>query len=171
MVERQASKRGRPTSNVTADGPKNAHFDQGFARRAAKWNLEQTYEQRPRKKRKQEKETTRLPVKTPEGRLQPSILPDVSGNEDATSSEASDVAENGEDGEAEATAEQLQPDMLDMPVRQQIVEGKEELARIAGLINEDPEANVSQECWRLIRLRTASDVLLGVALSGPLSIR
>src|SRR5213592_3874703 len=38
-----------------------------FYRQAAKWNLEQDYEQRPRKGKKREKERTRLPIKTAEG--------------------------------------------------------------------------------------------------------
>lgn len=41
-----------------------------FLSQAAKWNLEQHYEIKPRKSRKKGIETTRLPIKTAEGFIQ-----------------------------------------------------------------------------------------------------
>lgn len=108
-----------------------------FFTRAAGWNLEQDYEQRPRKQKKKEKENTRLPIKTAEGRIEPLQVTEVkdedqdswlsSGEEEDRTQKASVVAE------AEVPA---------IPIRQQIIEAKEELARVASLINEDPEEHV-----------------------------
>lgn len=111
-----------------------------FVKRAAHWNLEQDYEQRPRKKRKQEKETARLPIKTAEGQLQPSLLQDV-----PVPSEEGDPDVSEDEDHEEHLEEHVEPapeTVLETPGPQQIVEAKEELARIAGLISEDPEENV-----------------------------
>ncbi|KAI9843693.1 MAG: hypothetical protein M1837_006161 [Sclerophora amabilis] len=106
---------------------------------AAHWNLEQNYEQRPRKKRKEDKEATRLPIKTPEGTLQQSRLPEIVDDEEGSSTSTSD----GNDENASRPAGRSPvPGISKLPIRQQIVEAKEELARIAGLLNEDPEENV-----------------------------
>ncbi|KAI9791087.1 MAG: hypothetical protein M1816_004318 [Peltula sp. TS41687] len=110
-----------------------------FAKRAAHWNLEQDYEQRPRKKRRQEKETARLPIKTAEGRLQPSLLQDVPAPGEESDSDISEVEDDDENLE-EPVKPAIEP-VTEKLGLQQIVEAKEELARIAGLINEDPEEN------------------------------
>ena len=111
-----------------------------FAKRASQWDLEQDYEQRPRKKRNQDKQTSRLPIKTADGQLRPSLLQEVPGEEADRAIESSDGEEIGD-----APTEVLQgEDVPLVPLKQQILDGKEELAKIASLINEDPEANV---CW------------------------
>ena len=100
-----------------------------FSNRAAGWNLEQNYEQRPRKQKKKEKENTRLPIKTAEGRLEQLKVPDVAHDDDSwLSSEEGSIEDSGH---AQEEAE--------VPIRQQILEAKEELARLATSINEDPE--------------------------------
>ena len=121
------------SSTLTAESD-NGEGD-AFLKAAANWNLEQNYEQRPRKKRKQDKENTRLPIKTAEGVVQQLAVP-VEADDDSflgTSDEGSDD-------------EKIVPKTLQhapqIPVQQQIVEAKEELAMIAGLLNEDPEEHV-----------------------------
>ena len=103
-----------------------------FFSRAAGWNLEQDYEQRPRKQKKKEKENTRLPIKTAEGRIQQLHV----------SHPKSEDEDSWLGSEDEGKGEQV-PDTVKegakVPIRQQILEAKEELARIASLINEDPE--------------------------------
>lgn len=107
-----------------------------FFTNAARWNLEQDYEQRPRKQKRKEKESTRLPIKTAEGRVEQLPVLDVK-NEDQESWLDS---EKGNDLEEETLAPAvIQEDKPEIPVQQQIREAKEELARIAGLINENPE--------------------------------
>lgn len=100
-----------------------------FSHRAAGWNLEQDYEQRPRKQKKKERENTRLPIKTAEGRLERLQVPEVTKDDDGWSS--SEHASIQDTGPAQEETK--------VPIRQQILEAKEELARLASLVNEDPE--------------------------------
>lgn len=124
------------TSNGEGGAAEAAEVDD-FVKRAAHWSLEQDYEQRPRKKRKDAKETTRLPIKTAEGKLRPSLLKDVPDLSEGSASETSD----DDEGEPEVVQQEAE-DVPELPLTRQILEAKEELARIAGLINEDPEENV-----------------------------
>ncbi|KAI9675387.1 MAG: hypothetical protein M1817_001291 [Caeruleum heppii] len=122
--------------------------DSQYLLRAAGWDLEQDYEQRPRKKRKQDREDTRLPIKNAEGRLQKSLLP--SYDETRVQSEPTESL-----GEEDAENESLELQRQDQPVdtaesdvvssSQQVVDAKEELAKIAELLTEDPEENVSYQ--------------------------
>lgn len=105
-----------------------------FYQNASRWNLEQDYEARPRKKQKQEKENTRLPIKTAEGRIEAlQVAPSVAEDQDSFL---------GSDEEVDANVQDPEPTALKMPqipIKQQILEAKEELARLAGLLNRDPE--------------------------------
>lgn len=101
-----------------------------FSIRAAGWDLEQDYEQRPRKQKSKHKENTRLPIKTAEGRLEQLHVPEVAHTDDGSwlSSEEEGIQDSGPIQEE-----------TKVPIRQQILEAKEELARLATLVNEDPE--------------------------------
>lgn len=114
-----------PSTLADATAP-NAFFQQ-----ASSWNLEQDYESRPRKGKKKDKESTRLPTKTAEGLVEAAKVEDE---------EDSDLEWLGaEDAEQEpAPRVEKKPSV---PMRQQILEAKEELAKIAMLLNEDPEEN------------------------------
>ncbi|KAE8442909.1 hypothetical protein EG329_002581 [Mollisiaceae sp. DMI_Dod_QoI] len=107
----------------------NAFFEQ-----ASSWNLEQDYETRPRKGRKKEKENTRLPIKTSEGLIQQIEVP-----QDA---EDSDLEWLG----TEESEEEVQEEIVKkptIPIKQQILEAQEEMARIAVMLTqEDPEEHV-----------------------------
>ena len=123
-----------PPDSLDTDSSTSSLVDQSatqddFFNRAAGWNLEQDYEQRPRKQNKKEKENTRLPIKTAEGKIERLQVPEVT-NEDDTwlSSEEESIAQPGT-VEVETK----------VPTSQQILEAKEELARLASLVNEDPE--------------------------------
>ena len=96
---------------------------------AADWDLEQEYQQRSRKHRKQ-KENTRLPIKTAEGRVEPVESAKISEDENDSSDEDAEETAAGEDSEPQESA---------LSEKEQIVQAKEELARLATLINEDPE--------------------------------
>ena len=107
----------------------NGDTQSAFFRQAVGWNLEQDYEQRPRKKRK-EKENTRLPIKTAEGRVEQLQVPDLQ----------QDDPENWFESEEEETVQNLPiQEEPKVPMRQRILDAKEELARLATSINEDPE--------------------------------
>ena len=125
-----------PSSSVSKLSLVPTHVD-AYVANASQWNLEQDYESRPRKSKRKEKENTRLPIKTAEGRVEPLDLPDVKEEEEGS------WQDSGE--EQEADAQQPVKSEVEEPQissKQQILEAKEELARIASLINEDPEEHV-----------------------------
>jgi len=113
-----------------------------FYQNAAKWNLEEDYQQRARKKNNKEKKDVRLPIKTAEGRIERAPVQEVSvekHGDPANDPETEDVEDTNRVTSPPAEASKPQ-----IPVRQQILEAKEDLARIAGLISEDPEENIAQ---------------------------
>ncbi len=116
-----------------SDGP----GPEDFFTRAAGWNLEQDYEQRPRKQTKKDKENTRLPIKTAEGRVEPLQVTELKAEDQ--DSWLSSGEDEDEEQKALVVAEE---EVSRIPIKQQIVEAKEELARMASLINEDPEEHV-----------------------------
>lgn len=138
-----ATKRRRlsPPDEDDSESPPPRNSRSKFLASAAKWDLEQDYEQRPRKLKKQ-KENARLPIRTTEGWAQPKTAIDNKVEEE----------ENHDDSEAESGADDApekdevsQVEVDEKPrisPRQQIIEAKEELARIATLVNEDPEEHI-----------------------------
>ena len=115
----------------------NGSTQEDFLKQAARWNLEQNYEQRPRKQKRKEKENTRLPIKTAEGRIEP--LQVAESRDD----DGDDWLSKDKDGGEAEDQEVSHPvgGEPNIPVRQQILDAKEELAKIASHINEDPEEN------------------------------
>ncbi|KAK4691110.1 nucleolar complex protein 3, partial [Lecanoromycetidae sp. Uapishka_2] len=111
---------------------KNATQDD-YLKQAARWNLEQNYEQRPRKQRKREQENTRLPIKTAEGRIEQLQAPQ------AKSEDEDSWLDSGDEDEHDHVPDTVNEEEVKVPIRQQILDAKEELAKIASLINEDPE--------------------------------
>ena len=106
-------------------------------RHAAEWNLEQSYERLPRLKKT--KESTRLPIKTAQG------LVEAQRTEDGSNS-GSDCfggvgSESEQDGLGAPLAEETS-ELLQVPLRQRILATQEELAKIAEIMSEDPEAHV-----------------------------
>ena len=131
---------GRPAKKRRLSDPldddKTSHTVQAkdLFTRAAEWDLEQAYERRPRKKK--DNESSRLPIKTAEGRLE-KVQETLRSEEDADSFVDTETDEGRSDGETPPTEEV--EDVPKIPLRQQIVSTKEELAKIALLLNEDPE--------------------------------
>jgi nucleolar complex protein 3 len=113
----------------------NALQTDTFFKQAASWNLEQDYETKPRKGKKKDKENTTLPIKTSEGLVQ----------QVEVSAEAEDAESDLEWLGAEGSDDEVQEEVVQkptVPMRQQILEAKEGLARIALMLNEDPEENM-----------------------------
>ncbi|KAL3419306.1 nucleolar complex-associated protein 3 [Phlyctema vagabunda] len=106
-----------------------------FFKQASSWNLEQDYETRPRKGKKKDKESTRLPIKTSEGLIQ-----QVDAPEEVNEAE-SDLEWLAEDASEDEQEVEETPKKPAVPMREQILEAKEEMARIALMLNEDPEEN------------------------------
>ncbi|KAE8154725.1 nucleolar complex-associated protein-domain-containing protein [Aspergillus avenaceus] len=112
-----------------------------FYSNAAGWDLEQDYERRPRKLGKKDKERTRLPIKTAEG-IQAIEEPEAEESDSFLGTDDDDDEEEGEmemDEDEEESAEEEKPKV---PLKLQILQAKEELAKLATLINEDPEEHI-----------------------------
>lgn len=133
-----AAKRRR----LSPPGDGEAKSSRGTYNGAAKWDDEQDYERRPRKLDKKEKEPTRLPIKTSEGvkRVEePEPEHDESdsflGTDDDEDEDPQEVVDEDEEKEEEGKPK--------IPLKVQITQAKEEIARIATYINEDPEEHIS----------------------------
>jgi nucleolar complex protein 3 len=132
MMAEPATKRRRISSEAKERVP-------GFAR----WNLEQEYEQRPRKDKK--KQSEKLLVKTEEGwQDNQRHTAEKPKEEDKDSCLASDDEAEKASGIADLGANPAAPKQPALPPNEQIRQAKEDLARIAGNISENPEENVGQ---------------------------
>ncbi|PSN73920.1 nucleolar complex-associated protein 3 [Corynespora cassiicola Philippines] len=135
-----AAKRRRlspPEDDVSDPAPAKGQKS-NFLANAAKWDLEQDYEQRPRKLKKQ-KENGKLPVRTDEGWTAPKAVSEEEVKEEDSDSFLGSGSEGEEEEGSEAGAVEEAPKVSQ---RQQILDAKEELARIASLVNEDPEEHI-----------------------------
>lgn len=131
-----------------------------FYANASKWSLEQDYERRPRKlKKKDQKASERLPIKTAEGwvehKEEPVAEPEPEAAQEGDNDNDSflgsgDEDEDADDGEQE---EEVKPEI---PLRQQIITAKEELAKLASNVSEDPEENIAN--LKLIGTISASPI-------------
>ncbi|KAI9048843.1 hypothetical protein LZ554_006701 [Drepanopeziza brunnea f. sp. 'monogermtubi'] len=123
---------GEDSSPSTLD---NVPQTSDFFKQASSWNLEQDYETRPRKGKKKDKESTRLPIKTSDGLIQELEVSEET--KDADSDMESLGAEESKEEEPEVEKKPA------VPMRQQILEAQEEMARIALMVTqEDPEEHV-----------------------------
>ena len=119
-----------------------------FAKSASNWDLEeQAYERRPRKHAK-DKENLRLPIKTADGRVEDAPVPapqkdDGDQSDSSLGSDATDTPGTEVDDEDESRAPAPETKQSQASRREKILEAQEELARIASLINEDPEEHIS----------------------------
>ncbi|RSM04663.1 hypothetical protein CEP52_006673 [Fusarium oligoseptatum] len=120
--------------------PSSKNAQKSFFKHASNWNLEQDYESRPRKGKKQ-KESNKLPIKTADGRIEHAQGED---DDDAASIESDTEWLEGREDEFEEW--EPEPDEVvkepEVPESQQIREAQEELAKIATAVNENPEEHV-----------------------------
>jgi nucleolar complex protein 3 len=133
LAVRQAEQRLSPEASIESSGDEGS----AFQRAAIHWDLEQDYEQRPRKRQKSDRENIRLPIKTAEGEIKQLDVPEV---EVGYSIEVQD--EGSSDDIFDSESDVIPEGIPEISERQQILEAKEELARIATLISEDPEEHV-----------------------------
>ncbi|KAI3337482.1 nucleolar complex-associated protein 3 [Xylariaceae sp. AK1471] len=140
MASRPSKKRKLtpPQSEDEGDSRSSAKIQKAFFNNAAKWDLlEDQY--KARKGKKKEKESTRLPVKL-DGRVQTVHAPvDLKeSDEDWLEGE-----EDGSGGEEDEAADEQKPPEPQIPVKEQIRAAKEELAKIATMLNEEPYENAA----------------------------
>lgn len=133
----------------------SSHLKSKFYSQAAQWDLEQDYERRPRKTKKG-KEKKRLPIKTQDGTLE--HLEEDERLEESSESEV--FSSEVEDGEPATMAQAVPAPVSSVPPKVQILEAKEALARIASLINEEPEEHM--ELFKKLTEMTASASLPAV---------
>lgn len=134
----------RKLGHESSDGqPQSRRAQKDFFKQAANWNLEQDYENRPRKGKKAEKESSRLPMKTADGRLE--LLKGLDPEDDTASIESDTEWLEGQDNEVDSEPDLEQEKELEpqIPESQQILEAQEELAKVAASLNENPEENFS----------------------------
>lgn len=143
MASGRAVKRRRvsPAEDGGSTAPvSNGNSTDNFYSRAAQWDLEQDYERRPRKGNKKDKERTRLPIKTAEGAVEVIQEPE---EEDKDSDSFLDTDSDADEQDETTLQEVEEEDKPQIPLKLQIIQAKEELARLATLINEDPEEHAS----------------------------
>ncbi|KAK7940917.1 Nucleolar complex-associated protein [Apiospora aurea] len=136
MASRPAKKRKLTPPPSDDDGRSSAKVQKAFFKNAASWDLEQDYETKARKAQAKVKESTRLPIKLADGRLQ-----HVQATQDDAGSVVSDEDWLDASDASGVEEEEEKPEAPKIPVAQQIREAKEELAKIATLVQEDPEDN------------------------------
>lgn len=125
-----------PPSEDEGDSQSSAKIQRSFFQNAAKWDLlEDQY--KARKGKKKEKDNTRLPVKR-DGRVQAVVVP----VEDLKESDDDWLEDDGDRSQDDEEAEEQKPkEEPAIPVKQQIRNAKEELAKLASALNEEPYAN------------------------------
>ncbi|KUI54346.1 Nucleolar complex-associated protein 3 [Cytospora mali] len=135
MISRPSKKR-RLSPPQSDDNVSEVKVQKAFFKNASSWNLEQDYENRPRKGKKKEKESNKLPIKTADGRIQQqaSTVPDDASIDD----DDAWLDGNESDGAASEAPEQPEP-VPTISEREQLMRAKEELAKIASHLSEDPE--------------------------------
>lgn len=141
MARGPTAKRRRlsPPGDKEASASRDAELYSG----ADEWGVEQDYERRPRKANKKDNERTRLPIKTSEGFVHAANEPEDAGEEtDSFLGTDDDEMEDGS-GDGEDSDEEQVEEKPKIPVKVQIMQAKEDLARIATLVNEDPEENIA----------------------------
>ena len=72
MATSGAKRRKLAHGGAASEDPETSsrQAQKSFFKNASNWNLEQDYESRPRKGKKKEKESNRLPIKTSDGRIE-----------------------------------------------------------------------------------------------------
>ncbi|KAL8834834.1 MAG: hypothetical protein Q9170_003576 [Blastenia crenularia] len=165
MAIARATKRRRisPPDSLTEGSFKNSLAHNGYLEHIAGWNLEQDYEQRPRKQKK-DAESTRLPIKTAEGRIESLVLPLEEEEEEKS------FLGRGSDTESAIEEMAVEEKPPGLSIQQQIIEAKEELARIGTLLSEDLEEH-SGGFRKLAEIAASSNpTIKGLALATQLAV-
>ena len=108
-----------------------------FFKHASSWDLEQDYESRPRKGKKDKKDSSRLPTRTADGHFEKGDVDEEEEEISVASDE--DWLEGEEDLAPEPEEDEPKEKEPEKPVSQQIREAQEELAKIATSVSENPE--------------------------------
>ncbi|KAL9097584.1 MAG: hypothetical protein Q9165_000480 [Trypethelium subeluteriae] len=137
-VKRQKMSPPHETRDV---GPSTVNKD--FLKRASKWDLEQDYEQRPRKSDKKGRRSQKLPIRTNEGWIEQEAIGSEEEGEQASALQTASIEEHFAES-AEGHTSVLPATEKDSKVPQTVsrLELMEEMGRLQMLITEDPEENI-----------------------------
>ncbi|KAF2763374.1 nucleolar complex-associated protein 3 [Pseudovirgaria hyperparasitica] len=145
----------KPPNGMSRAGKKKTHaaaaadkaLEHGVFAGTTGWDDEQEYESRPRKsKTEQSSKRTRLPIKTADGWVEqePEDIPhEASEDEDEDEDSFLGSGEDEDEYEHENGEPAVEDEQPRIPMRQRILQAKEDLAKIAGQISEDPETNIN----------------------------
>ncbi|EHK18746.1 uncharacterized protein TRIVIDRAFT_43833 [Trichoderma virens Gv29-8] len=134
------TKRRKLAHDASDDEAQSRKAQKDFFKQAANWDLEDSYENRRRKSKKSSKESTKLPIKTADGRLE--ILRELEKEEDLVSVESDTEWLEGREDDIESEPEEVEEEAPTVSEAQQIREAQEELAKLATALNENPEEHV-----------------------------
>ncbi|KAJ4857376.1 nucleolar complex-associated protein domain-containing protein [Trichoderma breve] len=134
------TKRRKLAHDASDDEAQSRKAQKDFFKQAANWDLEDSYETRRRKSKKASKESTKLPIKTADGRLE--VLRELEKEEDLVSVESDTEWLEGREDDIESELEEVEEEAPTVSEAQQIREAQEELAKAATALNENPEEHV-----------------------------
>lgn len=134
------TKRRKLAHDASDDEAQSRKAQKDFFKQAANWDLEDSYETRRRKSKKASKESTKLPIKTADGRLE--VLRELEKEEDLVSVESDTEWLEGREDDIESEPEEVEEEAPTVSEAQQIREAQEELAKAATALNENPEEHV-----------------------------
>ncbi|KJZ76089.1 hypothetical protein HIM_04545 [Hirsutella minnesotensis 3608] len=124
-------------------GASSKRAQKDFFKNASNWNLEQDYELKRRKSKKNAGDSNKLPqIKTTDGRVELLQAPQAQ-DDDASIVSDTEWLEGRDEAESEPEEAEEADDVPEVPEPQQIREAQEELAKLATSVNENPEENVA----------------------------
>ena len=114
-------------------------LEKDFYSNAASWNLEEDYAKRQSKKQKnkKEKENTRLPIKTADGRLEQVEVEEEDFSAESDGEWLEDASR--EEAKEKKPKHEKKKKKPEKPEAERIIEAQEELAKIAAALNTEPE--------------------------------
>ena len=121
---------------------KKSDFEPALFAKVSEWDIEQGYERQPRFTNVDSDAKSRLPIRTDEGWVQSEATGMPSPIESSDESEESFAGLNSAE-ESDHLHSELTAEYARMPTKQEILECKEELARLASGLSQDPEGNIS----------------------------
>lgn len=139
MPHGRPAKRRRITPPIDDSKPSETIKSSDLFNRAADWDLEQEYETKSRNKKSKEKENNRLPIKSIGGKVEQVVRPQDLVEEDSDSFLGSDSDEDVREDDGDTPPTEDVEAAPAVPLKLQIVQTQEEIARLATMINEDPE--------------------------------
>lgn len=132
------AKRRRLASPVDDTNASETILSNELFHRAADWDLEQDYETRSRQKKA--KESNKLPIKNIDGKVE-RIAPETQDDSEIESDSFLGSEDESSNNETPPTDDTEMAPIL--PLKIQLLQAQEEIARLAGQINEDPEENAA----------------------------